>query len=402
MSGRRKKETPPIVPDYLHDTDSKYALVLTYNEVARDPRARNQIRWLTELGYIVYTIGRGTPPSGVADKRHLRLRRWPLPLRMLAYVALPNRARFTFLVDFWLQRILNRPLPVFDIIVANTIDFLPWVDGGCPGLAPVSYTPHSRLVVDLHEFSLDQGSGLAYRVLFARYQAWLCTFIASAQIDSRTTVSSGIAELYASALGITPPTLIRNVPPYEDLKPTPVHAPIELVHHGKADSGRNLELTINAMRLCTIPARLTLMLVGEQREITRMKLQCRGLEDRVRVIPGVPMKDVAKSLNEFDVEIIHFPPTTINLKYVLPNKLFESIQGRLGLVVGPSPELAQLVESEKIGVVAAGWSAEDLADAINTLTPQTVLEYKHAAHQAATRLNLDVERDVFKNVVESA
>ena len=52
--------------------------------------------------------------------------------------------------------------------------------------------------------------------------------------------SAGIAEAYFREFGVRP-EVVSNAPPYADLEPTPVHAPVRVLHHGAALPGRGLE-----------------------------------------------------------------------------------------------------------------------------------------------------------------
>ena len=47
------------------------------------------------------------------------------------------------------------------------------------------------------------------------------------------------------------------------------------------------------------------------------------------------------------------PPINFNNKLALPNKLFDYVQARLGVLIGPSPEMVHYVEEYDLGEVAA-------------------------------------------------
>ena len=54
----------------------------------------------------------------------------------------------------------------------------------------------------------------------------------------------------------------------------------------------------------------------------------------------IVLQSVARTLNAHDVGVYVLPPVSFNHLWALPNKVFDFVQGRLALVVGPSPEMA--------------------------------------------------------------
>lgn len=52
------------------------------------------------------------------------------------------------------------------------------------------------------------------------------------------------------------------------------------------------------------------------------------------------------------------PPATFNHIWCLPNKFFDFLQARLGIVTGPSPERARIVDEEASDAAAARYSGE--------------------------------------------
>src|SRR5690606_7027880 len=110
---------------------------------------------------------------------------------------------------------------------------------------------------------------------------------------------------------------------------------------------------------------VTLMLTGDPALISQMATKIEPLGDRIVIVPPVPMTEVSTAINKFDLEIMFFPPIRRNLEFALPNKLFEAVQGRLGLIIGASPMMAELVRKYSNGVIVEGWEPGDLASAIN-------------------------------------
>jgi hypothetical protein len=145
---------------------------------------------------------------------------------------------------------------------------------------------------------------------------------------------------------------------------------------------------------------MTFMLTSFPERIAALKEMAADLGSKVRIVPPVPMVDLAQEVNQYDLEVMFYPPTGPNVEFALPNKFFEAIQGRLGLVIGESPMMLELVNKYNVGaVVTTGWTAADLAKTLDALTPEKVAEYKANSMKAARELNAEAEGRVFLDVV---
>ena len=71
------------------------------------------------------------------------------------------------------------------------------------------------------------------------------------------------------------------------------------------------------------------------------------------------------------------------------DEFFDFVQARLGIVVGPSPEMADLVRSHHLGVVLDDFTGEALAAALDDLDDADVAGFKAAAHAAARKLSAE-------------
>jgi hypothetical protein len=87
---------------------------------------------------------------------------------------------------------------------------------------------------------------------------------------------------------------------------------------------------------------------------------------------------------------------------VLPNKLFDFIQARLAVAIGPSPEMAAIVEQWDCGVVSETFEPQSFAEALRELTPESVTRMKANADRAARVLNADANRETIVAVVKQA
>ncbi|WP_169079700.1 glycosyltransferase [Microcella alkalica] len=374
------------------------ALVAVESPIARDPRVRRQIAWLRDAGFVVDSLALGAaPPEPVRDHFELgpapssdpvgTLRRHLLSSRRRAFREL-TLSRFPAEVR---RRVHDG---AYDLIVLNDRHFAPWVDD------PRDFPRGSdgrRIHLDLHEYfvpSLPASS--AWNLVTRGYYAWARRQIAHEAFTSRSTVSSGIARLYEHELGVAPLAIVRSSPPFAEFEPSPVDASrIRLIHHGSAHWNRGLGEIVDAMRMLDERFEMTFMLLGDPSVEAELARRTADLGDRVRVVPPVETTRITETIREYDLEIMFFPPRTRNLELALPNKLFEAVQARLGLVIGRSPMMQEIVDRYGNGLVVEGWSAADLAEVLRSLTPERVAAMKAASSTAALELNAETERVAF-------
>jgi len=353
---------------------------MCHSPVGSDARVTNQIRWLESAGYRVDVLSRG-PENYAASGRQFRIGYPSLWLRLLIHVFLPARARFRWLVQ-------NR-LPIeelagqrFDIVVVNDLHLLPWVVQVAPELTS------GQVILDLHEVYSGNGTGLVYKVLIAPYDDWLLTFMPSPVFTKRLTVAEGIADLYRDHYGVPRPGVIRNVAPYEELEPSAVDPErIMLVHHGYAAVERGIDIMLDAALLLEPRFTLVLMVLGDESSLAPLRRHPAIAAGHAEFREPVGVTEVARALNEYDLELIFFPPRFKNNIFALPNKFFESVQGRLGVVIGESPEIVGFVRELGLGIVVEGWAAADLARALNALSADDIAALKQASNRAASDLS---------------
>ena len=116
----------------------------------------------------------------------------------------------------------------------------------------------------------------------------------------------------------------------------------------------------------------------------------------------MPVDELIPFANAYDVGVFLLPAHFPNQVHVLPNKLFDYIQARLAVAVGPSPEMARIVREWDCGVVSESFAPDDFAAALRRLDPATVTRMKANAAKAAGVLNADRNRDAVVSLVRSA
>jgi len=173
-----------------------------------------------------------------------------------------------------------------------------------------------------------------------------------------------------------------------------------MIHHGGAQRARRLELMIDVMARLDQRFSLDFMLVGNDASYLQELRNRASRDPRIRFVPPVRMEDICRMTNDYDVGLYLLPPLNFNQRFALPNKLFEFIQARLAIAIGPSPEMARIVRQHGVGVVADSFEPAALAGVLSSLTDQEVSLYKRASHAAADRLCFEAAADRMLALIE--
>lgn len=268
----------------------------------------------------------------------------------------------------------------FDLIIANDISSVPLalkLAGECP------------VLVDAHEYSPREfDDRWLWRLLFGRYNHALCQRylpLASAM----TTVCRGIADEYRRVYGVRP-VVVHNAPLDQKLSPSSISGNrIRLIHHGAAIRSRHLGVMIDMMKHLDERFSLDFMLMETDVLYIKELRQAAQGDPRIRFVSPVSMPEICRQINNYDIGVFLLPPVNFNYKYALPNKFFEFVQARLGVAIGPSPEMAALLHIYNCGVVAKSFSPEAMAASLSTLNSANVTAFKEAAHMAANELSYE-------------
>jgi glycosyltransferase involved in cell wall biosynthesis len=371
------------------------ALVVCYSELTRDPRVLRQISWLVSDGWTVDTIGFGTKPNEVRNHFQISLREHSKFVRALALFFIPKKALFRFLSQRRVPVGVQDELETYDAFVINEIDLLPWV----LQLETLQDRESKKIILDLHEYHQYEAPPGLPSVVSSRlqkYYDWKRSLIGKIDFDAISAVALGIAERYEKEFDLETLHLVSNSKPYVEISPSEVDAnQIELLYHGLAQVSRGLDVLLDAASLLNERFSLNMLLTGPTKNIEDVRLLAVKKNVRVNWFEPVEMSQVSSFINRFDVSVNFFPPQTVNSLYAFPNKFFEAIQGRLAIVIGESPSMRDVIEEFENGFVVSGWSARDLAHAINALDVEDIRKAKQNSGLAAKHLNDSEDRRRF-------
>lgn len=377
------------MPDIIPEKPKPKVLILSFSPLARDPRVLRQIDLVKEFAEVV-TCGFGPAPR--EEIKHIEVPArfegapWRSDRKALAALLMAKRHHQLYFGSEKIRYLLPHLRSIkADVILANDALALPLA---------VALKPPAGVHADLHEFAPRQGDdNWRWRLTVAPFMNWACrSYLPKAY--SATTVSEGIALEYAQTYGVRKPDVVYNAGPlWKDMPVKAAASPIRLVHIGIAGRVRQLETMIDAVVQANKvkPGAFTLDMIlapGESLYIEELAARADAHEgNSVKIKPPVAFDDIVPTLNKYDVGIYLCPPTNFNMANALPNKLFEFVQARLAVVIGPSPEMRRVVEEYGFGFVSADFTAEAASKLLAGLSVTDVQDAREKAAIAALSLN---------------
>lgn len=372
----------------------KHFVIFSLTESSSDPRVHKQLIALKGLA-VVTVYGYGKPfPSGenfVPLDRGAD-RKYPLPRKVLdGFLLLSGQFEKYFWRRPHIESLSEIRFPQnVDSYIVHNFEALAVLLKIAPNI--------SKIYVDAREFTPDEiPRGIWYRAILQRYlKLWLVGQHIN-RVDGIMTVSPVIAREYASWFGVKTPTVILNVPDFEEIKPSKVQpTSIRLVHHGLASRPRRLELLIRLLELLDHRFELHFLLVPTNEDSIYLdELKASALVSKratsIHFHDPVPFTEIARFIQRFDVGVFFHLPETINAENALPNKFFQFIQARLAVAIGPSAEMKKIVEDFTLGVVSDEFSVQGLANLLNNLTSHDISDFKEGSNTAAQVFNTSQE-----------
>jgi hypothetical protein len=375
----------------------KKILILAYSDLRHDARVARQVDFLSEGNQLTIACF-NSPPEWTHEVFHIkRIRPTYLEKAISSIFLLTNQfeSAYSVLYDFpnFRSQIKDR---AFDLIVANDIESLPLA---------FKIKGKEKILFDAHEYAPRHFEDkLVWRIFFQRFNKYLCKKYLP-QVDKMITVGEALAKEYTKHYPVDP-VVVTNANYLSNHAPSKVDPnKIKLIHHGAANPSRQLEIMIEMMNLLDERFSLDLMLLTPSTAnkktrdyLTTLKNMIKD-KPKINIIPPVKSSEVVVSIHHYDIGIFLLPPINFNYANTLPNKFFDFVQARLCIAIGPTPEMAALVTTYDLGVVADDFTAISLAKKINALSNSDIARFKEQSNKAATTLSAEQNKVLLKNIV---
>ena len=377
----------------------KKALVLVFSNLKHDARVSRQVDFLQKSFSVTVVAFDADEKPG---RTILKLKQTPLTIgtKIKLGLWLALRAYRLAYQAFHSYQHITKQLSeqAWDIIIANDADTLPMA-------FDIKGDSNAKIIFDAHEYSPRHFENrILWRTFFQPFYLHLCQQYIP-KVDAMLTVGKGLAQEYQKNFGKLP-TIITNATAFSTVELThPQNNKIRLVHHGIANPSRRLDLLLEMMKQLDDRFTLDLILMTSDFASGSTKNYIENLkkdfqtDPRITIHPAVKSHEVVPTINQYDVGIFLLPPVNFNYANTLPNKLFDFIQARLAIAVGPSPEMADIINQYHLGIVSPTFDPSDLALELSKITSAQLLQYKVNASIAATELCAEKNEELMKSVI---
>jgi hypothetical protein len=373
----------------------KEILVVSPSDFGNDPRVRRHVEVAKEFGNVT-TCGYGPSQTLACEHLEINLDSRFLPRNVVTLTLMQlgfhrtSARRTQFYRDA--KSAVKNSKKLFDCVIANDVHAV-----------QVAYDlfPDKRIWVDMHEYAPREGDhDWRWRILFKRHVKKICKQLGD--VGAVSSVGRRICEQYEQDLG-RKVSLLRNTSPYFDKKGILRSAQnemnkVHLVHVGVAIRARHLENMIIAAQRCPDVFLHLYILPTDRYYFEEIEELCQKTIN-VRIENPVAVERIIEEISQFDAGVIAIPPTSFNYENGLPNKLFQYIQARLPVISGPLAEIAEIVISEGIGIVATDFSESSIAVAYQKFIETGKKSFEAALDSAAIKLSIDAENVVRRELI---
>jgi len=276
--------------------------------------------------------------------------------------------------------------------LAHTVDAGVWLANdwiALPLAARMAKEKGGKYVYDTHEFAVEEYAEKLHWRIWKRplVGAVERRYIGNAAVVS--SVSAGISERLDAMYQLPRPSLvIRNTPFYQRFRFRRTGERIRVLYHGIIVIGRGLEQTIDSVASWRPEFELTIR--GPENpgysDMLRQRIRDAGLENRVRLVPPVPMIALVEEATAFDIGFFALPGHSRHNEFALPNKFFEYMMAGLALCVSDLAEMARLVKAHQLGVLISTLDPVAIASAINSFNRARIDACKRKALAVAEKL----------------
>jgi glycosyltransferase involved in cell wall biosynthesis len=375
---------------YLPMPDMKKIAFSVTNCICNDQRVLKMAGTVSQPGREITIIGRKQGDCCERDTVPYRTKRFSMLIQKGAlFYMFYNIRLFGFLL-------FHR----FDLLVSNDLDtLLPnWL---------ISKIKRVPLIYDSHEYFT--GVPELQDRLFVKWIWKTLERIMFPGIKNILTVSDSIGHQYELEYGIRPITVRNcswysgNIIPFSRTEMGISEDHLLLILQG---TGINIDRggpeLIEAVKMVE---NVTLLIVGSGDMIGILKEKAGELNisDRVRIIPKVSWGDLMRYTRSADAGLSLDKDTNINYRFSLPNKLFDYISAGIAIIAGDLPEVSNIVNRNKCGIIIPEISSLAIASAIRRLQddPGLLTELRKNAALASEYLNWDNESAKVKSLYDT-
>jgi hypothetical protein len=373
---------------------SPVILILTTRNLHTAPRVLREIQALASE-YAITTVGH-TPAESMGAVKFIEAKtiRQSLSERIVNIVSRILRinppvieALSLRLAD--IKDLIDKTRPV--VIITHEPHFLPY-------LKKLKNICHFKIVYNAHEYHPLEFSDRWYWNTFWKPYYENIYINCLPDVDLFINVCESISKKCEEEFN-KQSIVIPNASIYHEIVPRKNEGVVKIIHHGGCIPSRKIEVMIEVAKLLGQDFHLDLMLTLNEGVYFDEVKKLAEKADNVKIIEPVQFDQIIPFTNQYDIGLFLLPPTNYNYSVALPNKLFEFIQARLCIAIGPSPEMKNIVDKNNLGVVSADFTAESMAEVIRSLDRSEIQKFKERSHAAASKLSAENFNKLFVELI---
>jgi glycosyltransferase involved in cell wall biosynthesis len=304
---------------------------------------------LQKCGYFVIETGRLLPESLSLERPYFTLRK-----------KLWFRKGPQFYAEFNIRLFFHLMTANVDLIFANDLDTL-------PAAYLASRLRKKALIFDAHELFTEVPE-LEKRPVIKNIWGKIEELILP-HLTNSITVCKSIADYYKSKYNI-PMDVVRNIPNH--LSPLAVKQKISfpgkkiILYQGALNTGRGLEMVMDAMPFIE-NAMLVIIGDGDIRHQLAERTKTLKIEDRVSFWGKISAEKLYEYTPSAHIGLCLLENRGLNYYYSLPNRIFDYLQAGVPVLATRFPEITNIVETYKTGVLIDHYEPTYLAEVINNM-----------------------------------
>lgn len=260
----------------------------------------------------------------------------------------------------------------------------------------------AKLVYDAHELETGRSWSASRVAGVYKYFLALPEKIFIRHADAVITVSQSIARRLVQLYDIPLPVVIMNCPEVPEISAQPsqrlreeMNIPPKLkiaLYQGGVDRGRGVEALIDATQR-TPGVAAVILGDGELSQILWQRVQTGDLQ-RVYLHGKVPPASLPEYTSSADIGIVLTELICESHRLSLPNKIFEYLHAGLPVIATNAPEIAQIVQSEQVGIVVDPRKTDEIANALLSVAelPEQNPHLRSHILEVAKKFTWEIER----------
>lgn len=368
------------------------AIISVSNDLANDQRVHKLAESLLKFGYTPVLLGVRRKNSQKLAQRKYKTKR----------LRLPFHKGFLFYASYNIHLFFYLLFHKANVLISNDLDSLP-ANYSAYKIKVLLSAKSVEIVYDSHELFTEVPE--LYNRKFVK-NVWLKfeQFILP-KLKKSYTVCRSIADYYNKKYNIEM-YVVKNMPLCSKKRNISQNFNLKLpenhkiiLYQGALNVGRGIEQIIEIMPELK---NVVLLIVGKgdiEHNLQEM-VKTRKLQNKVIFTGSIPFEQLSAITMRADIGLVLQQEMGLSYHYALPNRLFDFIQAKVAVLASNQPEIKNIVNSEKIGLVVENLNKKTLLTAVNQMinNDKLISEFKANMQKCAHKYCWESQEKVLRQI----